>query len=122
MFFVLPVAVVIITIVKGTVGLVSTMPSLPVDASSLTAPPVALNGRGQTAQAKTATQTGHRASPQMAKSSHCSALMQFGTDSKVVKDSSSYAKHVSFKYSCTALVHKYKVNILSDISYAKTSS
>ena len=84
-----------VTIVLDIVGLAFTILSPPVDAV-VTVQPVVLTGRGQTAQAKTTTQTGISISQRVAKSTLCLKTVQFGMDLQAVNGSSSYAKQVSF--------------------------
>ena len=103
------VAVVIRNIVKGIAGLVFTMPSPPVDVL-VTAQPVVLSGRGQTAQAQTI-QTGIRTSQPMVKSTLCLRGILFGMDSQAMKDSSSYAKHVSFRHIFVTLICPWNYTI-----------
>ena len=90
-------AAAVATTAEGTVGLAFTMLSPTVDAVSfVTAQPVVLTGRGQTAPAQTITQTGISISQQVAKSTLCLNAVPFGMDFQAVNVSSSYAKHVSF--------------------------
>ena len=87
-----------VTILYGIAGLVSATPSPPADALlTMTAQPVMLSGRGQTAPAQTTTQTGDRDSQQMVKSTPCLKRTLFGMDTRAAVDSSSYAKHVSIE-------------------------
>ena len=104
------VAVVIRNIVKGIAGLVFTMPSPPVDVL-VTAQPVVLSGRGQTAQAQTTTQTGMSSIHKMVKSTHCLRNSLCGTDLPAMKSSSLYAKHVSCIYYVLTLKCAHIINI-----------
>ena len=85
-------------IFKGIVGLVFTTTSPPADVATMIVQPVVLNGRGQTAQTKTAGQTGMQEIHKIMKSTLCLCLILFGMDTKAMKYLSSYANHVSFIY------------------------
>ena len=75
--------------------MVSATPSPHAGVATMIVQPVVLNGRGQTAQAKTTTQTGREAIHKVVKSTLCLNRNLFGMDSQAPRHSSSYAKHVS---------------------------
>ena len=87
-------AAVVVNINEGIVGSAFTTTSPPAGVAVVIAQPVALNGRGQTAQTKTAGQTGMIPIQTLVKSMLCLRMTPFGTDSQAVRASSSYAKHV----------------------------
>ena len=91
-------AAVVVNINEGIVGSAFTTTSPPAGVAVVIAQPVALNGRGQTAQTKTAGQTGIIEIHKMEKLSLCLCLILFGMDTKAMKYLSSYANHVSFIY------------------------